>query len=1154
MVLPFTLGARMKTEPAAPSCFTLRLEPDLGFEHVSDSLCERLGRPHRWFFDNPRDAAAELRLHRLIPDLPEPSGAASMAMRLERFDTGQSVVVSGVCLPDHPTSEPGWMSDRLLHELIDKAPVGLLLVQPLSGQILHANEAARDFFQHPLEEMVRRTWRDFTHPDDTAGSERGFELLGSGAVDVFRTRKRYLRADGCTVWGDLSAALIRNEDASPLVYVGQIVDASEAVTAREELQASEAQYRLLAENASDLVFRITPDFKLAWISPSVEAILGWTPEELQSGDIPGELIHPQLAGFSEHVEQIDELLPREVSMRRKDGTVRSLSVRARALHDEQGGLDGIVGSARDVTDRVQALHEAQSLSARLQATLNSMIDPLVVLQAIRDETGRIIDFVHIEANDAAGRHTHRTREELIGTRMTELVPGQDDAGLFRLYADVIETGKPLVLDAVPYEDEMQGGQLRLFDMRGVKVADAVCITFRDVTERELAARTLEQSEERFRMLAENASDIVLEHRENIMWVSPALTTVLGWATTEWVGQPLVDFVHPLDKDNLRRASEAFTAGEATRSDTLRIRTASGEYRWLSSRAHPIHEDGELVGAVIGLRDVDEEVRAAQALARSQALLSAAIGSAPVGAALTDLEGVIILPNASLAAMVQREQPTLVGTNVQELLHPDERDALRQVWSELVAGSQEDFEGVLRLGRSDGTWAWTKTAAVRLPDSPGESGHILLQMHDVTAERNAQEALAYQVFHDQLTGLRNRAWIMDILAEDLAAATSTGHHVGVLFIDLDHFNVINDSLGHAAGDDVIRAIAARVSAALGPNDRLGRFGGDEFVVIVPELRTPSEAERVAERIDAAVRKELVVQGHRIVPSVSTGITVSEAGSSPEDLLRDTDAALFRAKAAGRGRWHFFDPQMHAKALDRLTIEARIRRALDNAEFVVHYQPIVRLRDRQVVGHEALVRWEDPTVGLVHPADFLPVAEESGLIVEIGQVVLEQVCATLTERPGQISVNVSAVQLSAKAWAQGFLDTVNRFGLAGDRLVVEVTETAVLSQIDDCREDLTRLRELGVGIHVDDFGTGFSSVSLLRDLPVTGIKMDRSFVQNLTAADSQANALAEGLAGLTRGLHVRGIAEGIETESQLETLIALGWEYGQGYLFGRPAPFA
>jgi EAL domain-containing protein (putative c-di-GMP-specific phosphodiesterase class I) len=282
-------------------------------------------------------------------------------------------------------------------------------------------------------------------------------------------------------------------------------------------------------------------------------------------------------------------------------------------------------------------------------------------------------------------------------------------------------------------------------------------------------------------------------------------------------------------------------------------------------------------------------------------------------------------------------------------------------------------------------------------------------------------------------------------------------------------------------------------------------------------------------------------------------VSEPGSTPESLLRDADVALFSAKDAGRARWQFFDDQMHAQAVARMSLEAQMRQGLETGEFVVHYQPIVRLCDGVEVGREALVRWQHPTRGLLTAQHFIPVAEASGLIVPLGDIVLREVVDLLAGRPdlpGTTSVNVSAMQLGMPGWVESFLETLR--DIDPHRLVVEVTETAVLSLGGTTAADLGRLRDLGVGIHVDDFGTGFSSISLLRELPVTGLKLDVSFTRGLARADARSIALARGLAGLAHGLDLVTIAEGVETQSQADLLVEHGWTLGQGYLYGRPAP--
>jgi len=309
------------------------------------------------------------------------------------------------------------------------------------------------------------------------------------------------------------------------------------------------------------------------------------------------------------------------------------------------------------------------------------------------------------------------------------------------------------------------------------------------------------------------------------------------------------------------------------------------------------------------------------------------------------------------------------------------------------------------------------------------------------------------------------------------------------------------------------------------------------------------------MSAPIGADLAVQDRRIVPSASIGMAVSTPNCAPGNLLRDADSALHRAKANGRGRWQLFDEAMHAAAVARLTAEDQLRDAITGEQLVVHYQPIVTLADGAVVGHEALVRWAHPTRGLLRPAAFLDVAEDSGLITPIGAQVLDQVCALLAEHPnlpGPISVNVSAVQLDAPNWLCSVTDTLARHGVDPGRLIIEVTETAALNLTGTAVAALSTLSGLGVGLHLDDFGTGYSPISMLRDLPVTGVKLDLRFVHDLTAGPSQANALAHGLAGLVNGMNLTGTAEGIETAAQADILRAQGWRLGQGYLFGRPSP--
>jgi len=799
------------------------------------------------------------------------------------------------------------------------------------------------------------------------------------------------------------------------------------------------------------------------------------------------------------------------------------------------------------------LDQLRDERAQARAVLDSLLDPHVILEAVRED-GPIVDFVYTAANEAACVYNGLTHDELIGSRLLHLLPGHSAAGLVGDYARVVETGEPLLIDDLPYRPET-AASAGWFDVRAVKLGESISYTWRDVTDRHLAQESLATSERRYRLLAENVSDTVMHSDDSrILWVSSALTATLGWQPEDWVGHHFTEFAHPDELGSYADMQKARAAGQAL-VRRVRALASDGTYHWVETHAKPYHdEDGAQLGSVTTFRLVDAEVAAEQALRDSeQRYRLLAENSSDVVYQLDSSERISWISPAVRDALGW-EPHTLVGTAPSELLHPDDRAGLaerRQAFQDGVVLAA----ATIRFRTSDGAYRWMSVRTRPLRDEAGAISGGVVSLRDVTSEREAQDLLAYRAFHDPLTGLKNRAWILDMLDADLRAAERRSSRLGVMFIDLDNFKVVNDSLGHIAGDDVLATIAQRISAVLRPDDRVGRFGGDEFVVVVPDVGDVHELEIIAERLSSAITMELTIDQHRIVPTASIGIAVSTATSTSESLLRDTDSALFRAKGAGRARWHFFDEEMHAQAVSRLTVEDELRRAIEEHQFVVHYQPIVRLADAAVVGHEALVRWNHPTRGLLHPGDFLPVAEDSGLIVDIGRQVLHQVCEMLAaepDLPGPISVNKSPLQIARPGWRDLFVDILKSHGIRPDQIVIELTETAILNVLDITRDDLQSVRDLGVGIHMDDFGTGFSSISLLRDLPVTGIKLDRSFTSQLTACDSPTNVLASGLAGLAEGLHLQSIAEGVETEEQAAILLAQGWTHGQGWLFGRPAP--
>jgi diguanylate cyclase (GGDEF)-like protein len=456
-------------------------------------------------------------------------------------------------------------------------------------------------------------------------------------------------------------------------------------------------------------------------------------------------------------------------------------------------------------------------------------------------------------------------------------------------------------------------------------------------------------------------------------------------------------------------------------------------------------------------------------------------------------------------------------------------------------------------------AWTHAEVTALMDIASVLVTELELRSDLTLKRQTQEHLLYSTLHDSLTGLPNRSLLIERLRHAMRrAARHPDNLFAVLFLDLDRFKDINDNLGHFAGDELLRAVARRLEACIRPEDTVARLSGDEFAILLESITDTSDAGRVAERIEEALSFPINLAGAEVTTSVSMGIvTSSMAHDQPDQILRSADMAMYRAKAAGRARYEMFDRAMHTDALERLRLETDLRRAVELSEFVLHYQPVVSLRTGRVTGLEALVRWQHPERGLVHPMDFIPVAEETGLIVPIGKWVLAEALRQIAEwqkahprkDPLTIGVNLSVKQFSQPDLADQIRHAIELTAVAPSSLCLEITEAAIIEKGRAAVSMLSRIRELGVQVYLDDFGTGYSSLSYLHGLPIDAIKIDRAFVSSMDTDDKNLR-LVRTILTLAEIVGVRAEAEGISTSEQLRELRALNCEQGQGYLFSAP----
>jgi len=495
------------------------------------------------------------------------------------------------------------------------------------------------------------------------------------------------------------------------------------------------------------------------------------------------------------------------------------------------------------------------------------------------------------------------------------------------------------------------------------------------------------------------------------------------------------------------------------------------------------------------------------------------------------------------------------------LHPDDRDRVQaeELESWMIPSSERSVVEYRMLTR-DGRVRWVRDEATVVRDGGGSPAYWSGFLTDITDQKSLEEQLQHQAFHDPLTGLANRAVFIDRVEHALSRSRRGPARLAILFLDLDNFKTINDGMGHAAGDALLVAVGARLLTCLRPGDTAARLGGDEFAILLEETADDDAPRRVAERIHEALARPVTIQGREIVIGTSIGITTSTArGEGAAELLRNADAAMYVAKRTGTNRTQVFEPTMHAAAVRRLELNVDMRRATELEEFTVHYQPVVRLDDGSVVGLEALIRWNHPTRGLVGPNEFITLAEETGLIVAIGRMVLERACRELRTWqdavPGgaalTVSVNVSARQLQDGSFVASVADALDAASLDPSSLILEITESVVMADADAAVDRLGELKALGVRLAIDDFGTGYSSLGYLRRLPVDTLKVDRSLIAGVDD-DRDALSLAEMVLRLGRTFRLQTIAEGVERESQARALRGVGFELAQGYRYSRPIP--
>lgn len=1039
-----------------------------------------------------------------------------------------------------------------LTTLMGHLPDAVVLVDA-EGRLRWANEMAERLFGRSIAEAIGTSALDYLHPDDIEIVLRSLETVQDKEVGEL-IELRVTTEEG---WKLVEAV----GKPVPELAAGHILVSLRDVTGRRRFEVARgnvARFRSLLQNSAYVTMLVSPDRSIESVSAALTRLFGHDPESV-AGRPLAELFAPDdhlelLEAFdiAEERERSAGPMTVEARCRRHGGGLVPVELTIVCLLEDPT-VNGFVVSIRDVTERALAERELRETLSLLSATLESTADGILVV----DKAGVIV--------------SHNQRFAELWKIPDEVLATRDDAQaiefvLAQLTAPDEFASKVADLYAAPEAESFD--VLTFLDGRTFeryskpqRVEDEIVgrvWSFRDVTER---VRFELESETDHRRLAEAQEVAQLGSFEmsgfdgSLFW-SPSYRSLVG--VDEDVHASLELFlsrVHIEDRERMTVAiDDAFALGDGSFEATCRIDMPDGALRWLQIRTRGMTDSsGELTKVIGTAIDVTDRHLTEGARRSAEERFRLGYERSSVASALLDLDGVVTSVNPAMCRFLGFDDDELVGRLSDDFVPLEERDqgATRR---RLFGGDQTPVER--RFVRRDGTRVWGLVNAAVVPHDDGAPAHLYVQVQDITERKRAEQALEHMAFHDPLTGLPNRLLLQDRLEGAIARAQRNGGRVAVVFADIDRFKLVNDTLGHAAGDHLLVELAARLRAMSRASDTVGRFGGDEFVMICEGVDPTEGVAAIGHRMSAAFERPFHIADRDLYLTLSCGIVLPEGDDDAATCFRDGDIAMYRAKDLGRGRAELFSRDLLSPVAHQLDLETALRLALEVGDLRLAYQPIMDLGSGRIVALEALCRWKHPERGELSPAEFIPVAEQSGLISLLGRFVIDesvrQIGRWRKSLPGGedlwVSINVSSAQLSA--------DLVTRCeqhieeGAEPGSFGFEITESVLMSDIDAAIGVLRRLRELGIPVSIDDFGTGYSSLEYLRLLPVHSLKIDQSFVAGLGRLEAPADpSIVRAVIALATALDMGACAEGVETEEQQEALVALGCETAQGYLWSK-----
>ncbi|VAX24242.1 diguanylate cyclase/phosphodiesterase (GGDEF & EAL domains) with PAS/PAC sensor(s) [hydrothermal vent metagenome] len=1035
-----------------------------------------------------------------------------------------------------------------LDKLQDSIAEPILSVKMPERVMMSVNRALETVFGYTAEECIGES-TIMIYQD-----EKGYFEFASNIAEAIRSGKDAVyseqllkRKNGELFPCEIMSSFIM-KDGKVTEVISIIKDITERKKVEDALRESEEKYRSVAQSANDAIISADMGEKIISWNKGARQVFGYNEAEALGRPlttlIPKQFRKAHLAGFHRFISTGEKrIMDKSIELKglRKDGSEFPLELSLSSWTTDKGRF--ITAIIRDITERAQAEEKLRESEQRMRKLSEAAFEGIVVA-----EKGKVI-----ESNDIFAKLFGYTKDELIGKLVTDLISPEDvgvvSENIAKGYEDVYEA-KGLKKD----------GSNFVIEIRGIATPyhgrTAHITAIRDITERKKAESDIAHSLSLTQAIIESTVDGILvvgldgrissvNKKFQEIWRIPD-DVIAERSDYKTIGCVLNQLKYP--DAFLSKIRELYSKPEESSIDILEF--ADG--RIIERNSLPQRIGDDVVGRVWSFRDITERKQAEEKLKLSAMVFD----NASEGVIVTDSAAIIQYVNPSFTQITEYEPKEAIGRNpsiLKSIRH--DKAFYDEMWRCLI--KEGEWKGEIWNRKKNGEPYVVRQSINAIKDSDGKTIQYASIFQDITEIKQSADAIEYHAYHDLLTGLPNRLLFVDRLEQVLGRASRDKQRFALLFVDIDDFKKINDNFGHAVGDLLIKGMGTRLTTCVRETDTVCRYAGDEFIMIVENVKSETDIAPIAEKILESLSEPYMHQGKKIFSTVSIGIAIYPAdGDSVEELVKNADFAMYNVKEQNKNNYRFFTKELNEEATRRFALEQKMREAVENDEFVVHYQPKISLSSGYMDSMEALVRWKRGA-DVVSPASFIPLAEKTDLIIPIGERVLFMACEQLKAWNDKgrenlsVSVNISARQMDKGNLLEVIKSTLATTGTKPECLCLEVTETAIMENMDTALATLEAIKKMGVKISLDDFGTGYSSLSHLRKFPIDEIKIDRFFVMNIPD-DKEDSAIATSIIAMAQSLNLNVVAEGVETKAQLDFLKDAGCDEAQGYLFSRPVP--